>query len=149
MGVMTEDEEILQGLDLLGDWLDAKGYTEEAGLCTRAMDEINKLREERHELKNELAKWVHYWRDKDANALRVENERLRDGVRSTIQERDVLSGENWELRAENEKLRAALKPFADDYGDYSDGMWSDLDYIQVSVGDLRAAAAALKETGNE
>lgn len=41
---MTEDEKILQGLDLLGDWLDAKGYTEEAGLCTRAMDKINLLK---------------------------------------------------------------------------------------------------------
>lgn len=39
---MTEDEEILQGLDLLGDWLDAKGYTEEAGLCTRSMGFIHK-----------------------------------------------------------------------------------------------------------
>lgn len=39
---MTDD--ITGDLDLLGDWLDAKGYTEEAGLCTRAMDEINKLR---------------------------------------------------------------------------------------------------------
>ena len=37
-------EDITGDLDLLGDWLDAKGYTEEAGLCTRAMDEINKLR---------------------------------------------------------------------------------------------------------
>lgn len=37
--------DITDGLDLLGDWLDAKGYTEEAGLCTRAMDEINRLRE--------------------------------------------------------------------------------------------------------
>ena len=37
-------DDITGGLDLLGDWLDAKGYTEEAGLCTRAMDEINKLR---------------------------------------------------------------------------------------------------------
>jgi hypothetical protein len=38
-------EDITSGLDLLGDWLDAKGYTEEAGLCTKAMDEINALRE--------------------------------------------------------------------------------------------------------
>ena len=37
-------DDITGDLDLLGDWLDAKGYTEEAGLCTRAMDEINKLR---------------------------------------------------------------------------------------------------------
>ena len=48
-------------------------------------------------------------------------------------------------RARIAELEAALKPFAYDYGDYSDGMWSDLDYIQVSVGDLRAARAALGE----
>jgi len=41
---MTDEYDITNGLDLLGDWLDAKGYGEEAGLCTRAMDEINKLR---------------------------------------------------------------------------------------------------------
>ena len=40
-----KSEDITGDLDLLGDWLDAKGYTEEAGLCTRAMDEINRLRE--------------------------------------------------------------------------------------------------------
>lgn len=42
---MSDSHDITGGLDLLGDWLDAKGYTEEAGLCTRAMDEINALRE--------------------------------------------------------------------------------------------------------
>ena len=40
-----KSDDITGDLDLLGDWLDAKGYTEEAGLCTRAMDEINRLRE--------------------------------------------------------------------------------------------------------
>jgi hypothetical protein len=42
---MTDEYEYTRDLDLLGDWLDAKGYTEEAGLCTKAMDEINRLRE--------------------------------------------------------------------------------------------------------
>ena len=37
---MTED--LTGGLDLLGDWLDAKGYGEEAGLCTRVMDHMHK-----------------------------------------------------------------------------------------------------------
>ena len=37
---MTDD--LTGGLDLLGDWLDAKGYGEEAGLCTKAMDTINR-----------------------------------------------------------------------------------------------------------
>ena len=48
------------------------------------------------------------------------------------------------LQQENEKLRAALKPFSAmaaycyDMGDHED--------VNVSVEDLRAAAAALKET---
>lgn len=73
-------DNITHDLDLLDDWLAGKGYTEEAGLCLRALTLIHKL---------------------------------QDGVRTTIQERDVLSGENWQLRAKNAKLRAALKPFAD------------------------------------
>jgi len=72
--------EITEGLDLLGDFLDAKGYTEEAGLCTRAMDEINALREECSNLKNELAKWVNYWRDKDVKALQADNSLLRQAM---------------------------------------------------------------------
>ena len=35
-------DELTGGLDLLGDWLDAKGYGEEAGLCTRVMDHMHK-----------------------------------------------------------------------------------------------------------
>ena len=37
---MTDD--LTGDLDLLGDWLDAKGYGEEAGLCTRVMDHMHK-----------------------------------------------------------------------------------------------------------
>ena len=53
------------------------------------------------------------------------------------------------LRAENEKLRAALKPFAEtDIAFYAD----EKDYyvctaVWFSLGQYRAAAAALKETG--
>jgi len=93
-----KSEDITGGLDLLGDWLDAKGYTEEAGLCTKAMDEINALREECSNLKNELAKWVNYWRDKDVKALRAdmtamniaydklceENSRLREAGKDVV-----------------------------------------------------------------
>ena len=45
------------------------------------------------------------------------------------------------LRAKNAKLRAALKPFAD--------AWEDRDRWQsvINIDDLRAAAAAYKETG--
>ena len=37
-------DDITGDLDLLGDWLAAKGYTEELAFARRAMDEINKLR---------------------------------------------------------------------------------------------------------
>ena len=51
------------------------------------------------------------------------------------------------LRAENEKLRAALKPFAIDFAidigeEYDDDDW----FYNYNPKDLRAAAAALKET---
>ena len=72
--------------------------------------------------------------------------KLQDGVRSTIQERDVLSGENFDLRAENEKLRAALKEFSDYW--FPEAAKNE-DSVKVFVGDLRAAAAALKETGDD
>jgi len=53
------------------------------------------------------------------------------------------------IRAENEKLRAALKPFADKI-DYCTGT-KDSDYMDAvfQLGEVRAAAAALKETGDE
>jgi hypothetical protein len=37
--------DLTHDLDLLGDWLDAKGYTEEAGLITRSMDYMHKQSE--------------------------------------------------------------------------------------------------------
>ena len=72
--------------------------------------------------------------------------KLQDGVRSTIQERDVLSGENFDLRAENEKLRAALKPLADEVeyvpSRMDDDDWYEMDTIKV--GHIRAARAAIE-----
>lgn len=53
---MSDEYDITGGLDLLGDWLDAKGYTEEAGLCTRAMDFIHKQGEENEKLRARLEK---------------------------------------------------------------------------------------------
>ena len=76
---MTED--LTGGLDLLGDWLDAKGYGEEAGLCTRVMDHMHKqdariaaleaaLEERhRHHLKLELR----------CRELEAEKQSFRDG----------------------------------------------------------------------
>jgi len=39
---VTNEYEYTRDLDLLGDWLDAKGYGEEAGLITRSMDYMHK-----------------------------------------------------------------------------------------------------------
>ena len=52
------------------------------------------------------------------------------------------------LRADNAKLRAALKPFADAADDFI-AEKHDAHRAIVTLGDLRAAAAALKETGDE
>jgi len=53
------------------------------------------------------------------------------------------------LRADNAKLRAALKPFADKI-DYCTGT-KDSDYMDAvfQLGEVRAAAAALKETQHD
>lgn len=53
-------------------WLRFHIWTDEPTALDRAADEIERLRAENTELKNELAKWVHYWRDRDVHALRAE-----------------------------------------------------------------------------
>ena len=54
------------------------------------------------------------------------------------------------LRAENEKLRSAIKPFADMIREVSD-LHEDHDRIEecneLTAGDIRRATDALKETG--
>ena len=52
------------------------------------------------------------------------------------------------LRAENEKLRAALKPFAYYASQIPDDV-SDTCSASGTVGDLRAAAAAIRGSGDE
>lgn len=49
---------------------------------------------------------------------------------------------------EIEKLRAALKPFADRYA-YTRKYCPDRGHMPIGIDDLRAARAALKETGDE
>lgn len=60
---MTDANTICHDVDLLGDWLDARGYTEEAGLCLRVLgliheqaEEIEKLRTKNKELEKEANK---------------------------------------------------------------------------------------------
>ena len=53
------------------------------------------------------------------------------------------------LRAENEKLREALKPFAEK--EYAYEGWADIARAEVwlNVRDIRAAAAAIREMSDE
>ena len=79
--------DITEGLDLLGDWLDAKGYTEEAGLCTRAMDFIHKQGDEIALLKQETAelkravKTAVFADSAELKDCKAENARLREEIK--------------------------------------------------------------------
>ena len=78
-------------------------------------------------------------------------ERLRDYDKCTVGPQEA-ADEVERLRAENEKLREALKPFANILNgipkDYDEG-WTDMKITvgNVSVKHLRAAAAAIRESG--
>ena len=82
---------------------------------------------------------VHDW-ESDCYVLHAANTSLRE--------------ERERLRAENEKLRAALKPFAammdgEHMQAFAEALDSDWTRAVITIGDLRAAADALKETGDE
>ena len=96
--------------------------------------------------------------DAKITRLRAENEKLREETRSKGERIGGYVNMLVKREAEIEKLRAALKPFADvaenDIGDDE----TDADIFRpitgrynhaplLTVGDLRTAAAALKETG--
>lgn len=51
---MTDANTICHDVDLLGDWLSAKGYTEEAGLCLRVLGLIHEQAEENEKLRAAL-----------------------------------------------------------------------------------------------
>ena len=94
--------------------------------------------------------------------LREENAKLLERI-NNLQE--IVREDTKELlqyRAENEKLRAALKPFADeaegfapawkdrpDPNEYAYPLYDKDDPPGFTIRDLRAAAAALKETGED
>ena len=48
---MTDANTICHDVDLLGDWLDSRGYTEEAGLCLRVLGLIHEQAEENEKLR--------------------------------------------------------------------------------------------------
>lgn len=78
-------------------------------------------------------------------------ERLRDYDKCTVGPQEA-ANEIERLRAENEKLREALKPFVKTLAwNCTDADPDDacIDHEgALSIGDLRAAAAAIRESGN-
>jgi len=110
---MTDANTICHDVDLLGDWLDSRGYTEEAGLCLRVLGLIHEQAEE-----NEKTK--------------------RFYIEAGLELR--------QLREENKRLREALKPLVAELDDCPN---DDYEHALVSFADLRAAAAAYKETGDD
>ena len=77
--------------------------------------------------------------------LRAENEKLRRDVKTAVMGD---SAELQDVKRENEKLRKALAPFAATAKHFKDDCKDTLVVpIGVDVGYLRAAAAALKESG--
>ena len=77
--------------------------------------------------------------------LRAENETLRRDVKTAVMGD---SAELQDVKRENEKLRKALKPFAY-YASLIPDDISDTCSASGTVGDLRAAAAAIRESGDE
>lgn len=73
--------------------------------------------------------------------LRVENETLRRDVKTAVMGD---SAELQDVKRENEKMRKALKPFAYYASQIPDDV-SDTCSASGTVGDLRAAAAALED----
>lgn len=71
----------------------------------------------------------------------AEIERLRQLLSDTNTYYAECIAEREDLRAENEKLREALKPFADAVKDEFN--WK----YDINVDDFRAAAAAIRESG--
>ena len=150
----NELTELTGDLDLLGDWLDAKGYGEEAGLCTRVMDHMHKQDARISELEAALKPF--------ADGEYITDEHLRAACQEAadaLEEKDKLIAKLeanaifWQkdalhtLQIKNEgdariaALEAALKPFADAetvYDEYG------ILWISVPEDDLRAARAAMK-----
>ena len=71
--------------------------------------------------------------------LRAENEKLRAALLLSERRNDIMTGDV-------EKLRAALKPFADEVQHILPDAPNSTYWDDITVGMLRAAAAALKET---
>jgi len=53
------------------------------------------------------------------------------------------------LRADNEKLRTALKPFAEREKYFDGYYWDETINLTIKVDHLRAAAAAIRSDGDE
>jgi chromosome segregation ATPase len=109
-------------------------------------DEIERLRAA-YEAMDKMLREAnqHFMRiDMERNKLRAENETLRRDVKTAVMGD---SAELQDVKRENEKLREALKPFAEKYTVKDDNLPNEHNALTlINVGDLRAARKALGET---
>ena len=144
------------GLDLLGDWLDAKGYTEEAGLCTRVMDHMHKQADAMLTMEAHIQRNEQHIHDLRLNVVALEaalEERHKQHLKLELEKRAVediaeqFSKDKAEYYRHILRLEAALKPFAKALDFYwsdtsDDYLWSDDE--ELTMADLRAARAAME-----
>ena len=105
---MTDD--LTSGLDLLGDWLDAKGYTEEAGLCTRVMDYMHKQDKrirDLHEIVRAREEDCEHHRVIKIAAMKIADERWEQ-VKKLDARIAALEAENEQLKQELKRWRVTL-----------------------------------------
>ena len=139
---MTDDV-----LDTMREYAEYAELKSEKLAFEKVIEEVTRLRAE-NEKQQKLLDFI----DKESVELRAENEKLRE----ELDEQSRLNGMGGEreakLASDNRRLRIALKPFADMAGYYDveadDQPAWDNDF-QPTVGELRAAAAAIREVERE
>jgi hypothetical protein len=137
---MTDYTNTYPDLANVEDWLNAKGYTGEAGACHAAMSLIRKQEARIAELETEVGKHV----------MRVFAllDLLPDAT--LCGELQEATARRHEMPARIAELKAALKPFADAADDLEDehiggNIWESPAAMDITAGDLRAARAAMEK----
>jgi hypothetical protein len=138
---MTDYTNTYPDLVNVEDWLNAKGYTGEAGACHQAMSLIRSQEKRIAELEAEVACSIVSGNDAHERALGYVYE-LNDAAEMLANQARTLK--EWHERIV--ELKAALKPFVDEAQFYHP-MFKDEELaaentFDFTIGDLRAARAA-------
>lgn len=146
---MTDHQNTYPDLASVEDWLNAKGYTGEAGACHAAMSLIRKQEKRIAELETEIlagndwlnarAAVLQELAEANARIAELEAARREDEVYRVAAADAVES-----MRARIAALEAALKPFSDISKQNVRVSNGDLVEIIVTLEQLKAAGAALE-----